>query len=66
MGILISAQVEPEQRRELMQMCKTRLSNQVPVGLLGKTNLRTRHDPNAVLLVEQWFDSETMNSHLSS
>ena len=31
-GILIRAQVEPEQRRELMQMCKSWLSNQLPAA----------------------------------
>ena len=41
--ILIRAQVEPEERRELMQTCKTWLSSQLPTACLGKAGLR-RHD----------------------
>ena len=66
-GILIRAQVEPEQRRELMQMCKSWLgSNQLPAACLERRVYEDATTPTNLLLVEQWLDKEAMNSYLSS
>ena len=65
-GILIRAQVEPDQRRELMQMCKNWLSNQLPAACLERRVYEDVISPTHLLLVEQWLDKEAMNSYLSS
>ncbi len=65
-GILIRAQVEPDQRRELMQMCKSWLSNQLPAACLERRVYEDVVSPTHLLLVEQWLDKEAMNSYLSS
>ena len=64
--ILIRAQVEPEQRRELMQTCKTWLSNQLPTACLERRAYEDAMAPTHLLLVEQWLDEGAMNSYLSS
>ena len=64
--ILIRAQVEPEQRRELMQTCKTWLSNQLPTACLERRAYEDAIAPTHLLLVEQWLDEGAMNSYLSS
>ena len=66
-GILIRARVEPDQRRELMQMCKSWLvSNQLPAACLERRVYEDATTPTNLLLVEQWLDTEAMNSYLSS
>jgi quinol monooxygenase YgiN len=65
-GILIRAQVEPDQRRELMQMCKSWISTQLPAACLERRVYEDVISPTHLLLVEQWFDKEAMNSYLSS
>jgi quinol monooxygenase YgiN len=65
-GILIIAQVEPEQRRELMQTCKTWLSNQLPTACLERRVYEDALAPTDLLLEEQWLDAGEMNSYLSS
>lgn len=64
--ILIRAQVEPEQRRELMLTCKTWLSNQLPTACLERRAYEDAMAPTHLLLVEQWLDEGAMNSYLSS
>jgi quinol monooxygenase YgiN len=66
-GILIRARVEPDQCRELMQMCKRWLvSNQLPVACLERRIYEDAVSPTNLLLVEQWLDTAAMNSYLSS
>jgi quinol monooxygenase YgiN len=65
-GILIRAQVEPDQRRELMQMCKGWLSNKLPAACLERRVYEDVISPTHLLLIEQWLDKEAMNSYLSS
>ncbi|HXV83628.1 MAG TPA: antibiotic biosynthesis monooxygenase [Candidatus Binatia bacterium] len=66
-GILIRAQVEADQRHELMQMCNSWLaSNQLPAACLERRVYQEATSPTHLLLVEQWSDEAAMNSHLSS
>ena len=65
-GIQIRARVEPEHRHELMQMCKSWLSNQLPAACLERRLYEEAISPTHLLLVEQWLDKEAMNSYLSS
>jgi quinol monooxygenase YgiN len=66
-GIIITAQVEPDQQHELMQMCKSWLtSNQMPAACLEKGIYQDAISPTHLLLIEQWSDEEAMNSRLSS
>ena len=66
-GILIRALVDPDQRRELMQMCKSWLvANQLPAACLERQVYEEATAPTNLLLVEQWLDTEAMNSYLSS
>lgn len=66
-GILIRAQVEPDQRHELMQMCKSwNASNHLPAACLERRVYQDAISPTHLLLVEQWSDKEAMNSHLCS
>ena len=58
--------MEPDQRRELMQMCKSWLSNQLPAACLERRVYEDTISPTHLLLVEQWLDKEAMNSYLSS
>jgi quinol monooxygenase YgiN len=66
-GIIIRAQVEPEQRRELMQTCRSWLSaNQLPPACLERRVYEDAISPTHLMLVEEWLDAATMNSYLSS
>lgn len=66
-GILIRARVEPEQRRELMQMFKeTSLPNRLPAACLERRLYEEAVAPTNLLLIEQWSDEAAMNSYLSS
>ena len=64
--VLIRAHVEPDQRHELMQMCKTWLSNQLSTASLERRVYEDAMSPTRLLLVEEWLDEAAMNSHLSS
>jgi quinol monooxygenase YgiN len=66
-GIIIRAEVEPDQRRELMQMCKSWIaSNQLPAACLERRVYEDAIAPTYLLLVEEWLDTVAMNSYLSS
>ena len=65
-GILIRAQVEPEQRRELMQMCRTWLSDQLPTACLGRRVYEDAMSQTNLLLMEEWSNREAMQSSLST
>ena len=66
-GIIIRAEVEPDQRRELMQMCKSWIaSNQLPAACLERRLYANVISPTHLLLVEHWLDTVAMNSYLSS
>jgi quinol monooxygenase YgiN len=66
-GIVIRAQVEPDQRRELMQMCKSWLaSDQLPAACLERRVYEDAISPTHLLLVEEWLDTAAMNSYLNT
>ena len=65
-GIIIRAQVEADQRHELMQMCKQWLSHQPPAACLERRVYQDTISPTHLLLVEQWLQKEAMDSYLSS
>lgn len=66
-GILIRATVEPDQRREVIQMCKSWLaSNHLPSACLERRVYEDARTPTNLLLVEEWLDMAAMNSYLSS
>jgi quinol monooxygenase YgiN len=65
--IAIRAQVESDQRHELMQMFKeTSRANQLPAACLEMRAYEEALSPNNLLLIEQWSDKAAMNSYLSS
>lgn len=64
--ILIRAQVEPEQRHELMQMCKTWLADQSSSACLARRIYEDAISPSEMLLVEDWCDPVALQSYLSS
>jgi quinol monooxygenase YgiN len=65
-AILIRAQVEPEQRRELMQMCRTWLSDQLPTACLERRVYEDAISQTNLLLIESWLSTEAMYSSLST
>jgi quinol monooxygenase YgiN len=66
-GIIIRAEVEPDQRHELIQMCKSWLaSNQVPQACSERRVYEDVISPTCLLLVEEWSNEEAMRSYLSS
>ena len=66
-GVVIRAEVEPNQRHELMQMFKeTSRPDQLPVACLERRVYEEAYLPTNLLLVEQWSDKAAMNSYLSS
>jgi quinol monooxygenase YgiN len=66
-GIIIRAEVEPDQRRELIQMCKSWLaSSQVPKACSERRVYEDVISPTCLLLVEEWSNQEEMHSYLSS
>ncbi|MGN6733404.1 MAG: hypothetical protein ACTHMB_15760 [Candidatus Binatia bacterium] len=65
-AILIRAQVEPEQRRELMQMCRTWLSDPMPTACLERQVYEDAFSQTNLLLVENWLSSEAMQSSLTT
>ena len=67
-GIIIRAEVEPEQRRELMQMCKGWLANhQLQPGCLERRVYEDATLPTRLLLVEEWLgDKDALRTYLSS
>jgi len=66
-GILIRGRVEPEQRHELMQMCKSWLvANQLPAACLERRVYEDAISPTNLLLIEQWSERAAMHSYLSS
>jgi quinol monooxygenase YgiN len=65
-AILIRAQVEPEHRRELMQMCRTWLSDQLPIACLERRIYEDVISQTNLLLMEHWLNTETMQASLST
>jgi quinol monooxygenase YgiN len=66
-GIIIRAEVEPDQRHELIQMCKCWLaSNQVPQACSERRVYEDVISPTCLLLVEEWSNEEAMHFYLSS
>lgn len=65
-GVLIRAQVDADQRRELMQMCKIWLSDQLPNACIERRVYEDAVSPTHLLLVEEWSDREAMHSCLSA
>ena len=66
-GVVIRAEVEPDQRHELMQMFKeTSRPDQLPAACLERRVYEEAHLPSNLLLVEHWSDKAAMNSYLSS
>src|SRR4029077_4983178 len=66
-GIVIRAEVEPNQRHELMQMFKeTSRTDQLPVACLERRVYEEAYLPANLLLVEHWSDKEAMHSYVSS
>ena len=66
-GVIIRAEVEPDQRRELIQMCKSWLaSNQVPKACSERRVYEDVISPTGLLLVEEWSNQEAMRSYLST
>ena len=65
-AILIRAQVEPEHRHELMQMCRTWLSDQLPTACLERRVYEDAISQTNLLLVENWLSTEAMYSSLST
>jgi quinol monooxygenase YgiN len=66
-GVIIRAEVEPDQRRELIQMCKSWLaSNQVPKACSERRVYEDVISPTCLLLVEEWSNQEAMQIYLSS
>ena len=66
-GVIIRAEVEPDQRRELIQMCKSWLvSSQVPKACSERRVYEDVISPTCLLLVEEWSNKEAMHSYLSS
>jgi quinol monooxygenase YgiN len=66
-GVVIRARVELDQRRELMQMCKSWLvANQLPPACLERRVYEDAAAPTNLMLVEEWLDTAAMNSYLSS
>lgn len=64
--ILITAQIEPDQRHELVQMCKSWLSDQLPSACLERRLYEDVIAPTHLLLAEEWSDDQAMNFYLSS
>jgi quinol monooxygenase YgiN len=66
-GVVIRAEVGPNQRHELMQMFKeTSRPDQLPMACLERRVYEEAYLPTNLLLVEQWSDKAAMNSYLSS
>jgi quinol monooxygenase YgiN len=66
-GVIIRAEVEPDQRRELIQMCKSWLaSSQVPKACSERRVYEDVISPTCLLLVEEWSNQQAMHSYLSS
>ena len=65
-GVVIRAEVEPDQRHELMQMFKeTSRPDQLPATCLERRVYEEAHLPSNLLLVEEWSDKAAMNSKSS-
>ena len=66
-GVIIRAEVELDQRHELIQMCKSWLaSSQVPKACSERGVYEDVISPTRLLLVEEWSDQIAMRSYLSS
>jgi quinol monooxygenase YgiN len=65
-AIFIRARVEPEQRRELMQMCKTWISRPLPAECLDRRIYEDAISPTDLLLVEDWSNREGLRLCLVS
>ena len=66
-GIIIRAQVGPDQRHELMQMGQRWLdSNHLPAACLERHIYQDATSPADLLLTERWSDEAAMISYLSS
>src|SRR5262249_59339145 len=64
---MIRAQVEPDQQRELMRMCKSwRVSNQLPAACLERRGYEDVISPTHLLLLEQWSDTAAVGFYFSS
>lgn len=59
--------MELDQRRELMQMCKSwLLADQLPAACLERRVYEDATAPTNLMLVEEWLDRSAMNAYLSS
>ena len=66
-GVVIRAEVESDQRHELMQMFKeTSRTDQLPTACVERRVYEQAYLSTNLLLVEQWSDKAMMNSYLSS
>jgi len=64
--VRIRARVDAEQRRELMQMCKSWISDSSLSACLERRVYEDVHAPTDLLLVEVWSDEVEMRSYLST
>jgi quinol monooxygenase YgiN len=66
-AVLIRAEVEDDQRRELMQMCKSWIAfSPWPAACLERRVYEDAVSPTDLLLVEEWSNEEAMKSYLAS
>ena len=66
-AVLIRAEVESDQRRELMQMCKSWIDfSPLPTACLERRVYEDAVSPTYLLLVEEWSNEEAMKSYLVS
>jgi quinol monooxygenase YgiN len=65
-SVLVRARVETEQRRELMQMCKSWVSEALPPACSERRVYEDALSPTDLLLVENWVSKSAMNSCISS
>lgn len=64
--VKIRARVDAEQRRELMQMCKSWIADSSLSACLERHVYEDVHSPTDLLLVEVWSDEVGMRSYLST
>ena len=65
--VLIRAEVDSDQRHELMQMCKTWIAfRPLPTASLNRRVYEDACSPTCILLVEEWSNDEAMKSYLTS
>jgi quinol monooxygenase YgiN len=65
--VLIRAELEADQRHELMQMCRSWMAcHPLPPACLERRVYEDALSPTHLLMVEDWSNDEAMNSYLSS